>query len=474
MAFIHEDFLLKNRPARQLFHEYAEEMPLLDYHCHLPASYVAENRRFGSITEAWLGGDHYKWRVMRANGVDESYITGEKNDWEKFLKWAETVPATLGNPLYHWTHLELARFFDIDDILLNPDTAREIYDQCNILISGENFKAREIMRRMKVKAICTTDDPADSLEHHEAIAQERGLFTRVYPALRPDKAHALEKPEQFNLWVERLEETCGTAIHSYDQFLQALEDRHDFFHEHGCRLSDHGIERPAAEPFTRETVASIFLKVRSGTGPTDKEIETFRSAMLLEFGRMNAKRGWTMQLHMAAYRGVNSRMMEQLGPDTGFDSIGDFEIAKPLGRFLDTLEREGNLPKMIFYSLNPNHLPIITTMAGNFQDGSIPGKMQIGSAWWYNDQIDGMEQQMKTLANMGLLSRFVGMLTDSRSFLSYPRHEYFRRVLCNMIGEWVENGEVPHDVELLGKMVQDICYNNAVAYFNLPDIDTDG
>jgi glucuronate isomerase len=442
-------------------------MPIFDYHCHLPPRQIAENTRFETITQMWLGGDHYKWRAMRANGVDEHYITGDATDREKFRKWAETVPATIGNPLFHWTHLELRRPFGITDKLLTPETADGIYDQCNQLLQTDAFRARGIMEQMNVKLVCTTDDPTDDLRYHQQIRNDKSFDIKVYPALRPDKAHAIENPEQFNSWVTRLEKAADTTIGNYEQFLEVLDERHQFFHEAGCRLSDHGIERPVAAAFTFNQIKEIFKAVRSGKTPSPEEVEMFRTAMLLEFGRMNAARDWVMQLHMGALRGANTRRSREIGPDSGFDSIADEPIAKPLARYLDTLEKDKQLPKTILYVLNPNHNEVAATMIGNFQDGSVPGKMQFGTAWWFNDQKDGMEQQMKTLANMGLLSRFVGMLTDSRSFLSYPRHEYFRRILCNLIGDWVEAGEVVADMQLLGTMVENICYNNAVEYFGL-------
>jgi glucuronate isomerase len=466
--FLTEDFLLQSDTARELYHDYAEEMPILDYHCHLPPVRIAENKQFSTITEAWLGGDHYKWRAMRTNGVEEERITGQADDREKFRAWAETVPYTIGNPLFHWTHLELKRYFGIEGKLLNGNTADEIYDACNSRLAGEQYRARGLMNRMHVRAVCTTDDPADSLEHHRKIGADEGFDIPVFPAMRPDKAHAIEDPNRYNNWLARLEAASDTTITSYNELIGALEKRHDFFHEHGCRLSDHGIEYPVARELCDQDIEPIFNKVRDGKQPGPDEVEIFRTALLLEFGRMNAARGWVMQLHMGALRSMNSRMFERLGPDTGFDSIGDFHIAKPLAFFLDRLDRNEQLPKMIFYVLNPNDNETIATMLGNFQDGSVPGKMQFGSAWWFNDQKNGMEQQMTALANMGLLSRFVGMLTDSRSFLSYPRHEYFRRVLCNLIGEWVEGGEAPKDMKLLGPLVQDICYHNAVEYFNFP------
>lgn len=464
--FLSEDFLLQTKTARILYHEYAEGMPIYDYHCHLPVAEIAANRKFENLTQIWLYGDHYKWRAMRANGIDERLITGDASDWEKFQAWAETVPKTLRNPLFHWTHLELKRYFGIEGILLNPATAKEIYDTCNEQLKSDGFSTRGILERMNVRIVCTTDDPLDTLEHHKQL-QAEGFKVVVLPAFRPDMAMTVEKTVQCNSWVDRLEKATDIKINDFDSFIGALKQRHEFFHAAGCRLSDHGIEQPYAEDFVLPEIRRIFEKVRDGMELRESEIKRFKSAMLIELGRMNAQKNWTQQFHMGALRNTNSRAFEKLGPDTGYDTIGDFKIVRPLARLLDTLESEGNLTRTILYNMNPNDNEILATMTGNFQDGKIVGKMQFGSGWWFNDQKEGMERQINALSNTGMLSLFVGMLTDSRSFLSYPRHEYFRRVLCNLLGTDVENGELPDDMELLGGMVQDICYNNAVKYFGI-------
>jgi glucuronate isomerase len=467
MKFLSEDFLLHSRTAKILYHDYAKEMPIFDYHCHLPPADVANNTQFKNLTHIWLAGDHYKWRAMRTNGVKEYYITGEASDWEKFQAWAGTVPDTIRNPLYHWTHLELKRPFGITDKLLSLDTAKEIYQRCNELLATDKFRARGIMQQMNVKVVCTTDDPVDSLEYHQQIARDDTFSIRVVPAFRPDKIMTVEDPDVYNAYLKKLEAASDMDIRDYDTLLTAVGKRHAFFHQQGCRLSDHGIETAYAEDFTEQEIRRIFEKVRAGKTLEQTEILKFKSALLLEFAYLDHAKGWTQQFHFGALRNNNTRLFKTLGPDTGFDSIGDFEIARPLSKFLDRLDSTDQLSKTIVYNLNPRDNELLTTMMGNFQDGSIPGKMQFGSAWWFLDQKDGMEKQMNALSNMGLLSRFVGMLTDSRSFLSYPRHEYFRRILCNLIGTDVEHGELPEDIEHLGKIVQDICYNNAVAYFGI-------
>ena len=465
--FLTEDFLLKTQTARALYHDFAENMPIFDYHCHLPVAEIAANKTFENLTDIWLRGDHYKWRAMRANGIAERLITGDASDFEKFQAWAGTVPKTLRNPLYHWTHLELKRYFDVAGKLLNPETAKDIYDTCTRMLQTSDFSTRSILQRMNVRVVCTTDDPTDSLEHHLKLEAERGFTVKVLPAFRPDKALGVESPRDFNKWVGRLEASAGLAIKSFDSFLEAIRRRHDFFHQAGCRLSDHGIEHPYAQGFTLKDVRKVFEKARQGRKPTPSETLKYKSAVMLELARMDAERGWTQQFHFGALRNVNSKAMATLGPDTGYDTIGDFEMARALARFLDGLEREGRLAKTILYVMNSRDNEVVATAIGCFQDGSLPGKMQFGSAWWFNDQKDGIERQINTLSNMGLLSRFVGMLTDSRSFLSYPRHEYFRRVLCNLLGNDVENGELPDDMELLGGMVKDICFRNAAAYFGI-------
>ena len=464
-TFLTEDFLLQTKTAKTLYHEYAAKMPIFDYHCHLPPQQIADDIQFENITQAWLYGDHYKWRAMRTNGTDEKYCTGDATDLEKFEKWAQTVPHTIKNPLYHWTHLELKRYFGIDK-LLNADTARDIYEKCSEMINSPQFSARNIMRKMNVRAVCTTDDPIDSLEHHIKIAKDN-FEIKVLPAWRPDKGMAAEDLAGLNQWIDKLAETADIDIKDFDSYLQAIKKRHDFFHQAGCRISDHGIETAYAEDYTSSEIKSIFDKIRSQKELTNDEQLKFKSAMLIEFALMDNEKGWIQQFHLGALRNNNSRMLRTIGPDTGFDSILDIEIAKPLAKFLDKLDTDNKLPKTILYNLNPRDNELMATMIGNFQDGSVPGKMQWGSGWWFLDQKDGMEKQIETLSNMGLLSRFVGMLTDSRSFMSYPRHEYFRRILCDMLGNDVDDGLIPNDIGLLGEMVENICFNNAKDYFQI-------
>ena len=467
--FLSENFLLHTETAQTLYHEFARDMPILDYHCHLPVEDIASDRNFDNLTQIWLNGDHYKWRAMRANGIAERFITGDATDYEKFETWAATVPKTVRNPLYLWTHLELKRCFGISDKVLNPDTAREIYDTCTEMLQTEEFSARNILRQMNVKLLCTTDDPVDDLSHHLELSRDQSFEIIVLPAFRPDKAMAVETPETFNQWVNQLADIADVNIADYESFLEAILKRHDFFHQRGCRLSDHGLEHFYTEDFSGEDIARIFVNVRNGQTLAQREVLQFKSAILLELAKMDADKNWVQQYHFSALRNVNTRAMKVLGPDTGYDTMGDAEIARPLAKFLDILDREYKLAKTIFYNLNPGDNDLIAAMIGNFQDGTVPGKMQIGSAWWFNDQKHGIERQLDALSNSGLLSRFVGMLTDSRSFLSYPRHEYFRRILCNLLGNDVENGELPNDTVLLGNMVKDICYNNAVNYFEFDD-----
>lgn len=465
--FLSENFLLQSKTAEILYHEYAKQMPIFDYHCHLPVREIADNINFENLTIIWLNGDHYKWRAMRANGINERFITGDATDYEKFEAWAATVPKTIRNPLYHWTHMELKNPFGITGKLLNPDTAREIYDTCTEMLQTESFSTKGILKQMNVKVVCTTDDPVDSLEHHFRIKEDRSFPVKILPAFRPDKAMSIESPDVFNTWLGKLEAAADVSIKNFSSFMEAIQKRHDFFHKAGCRISDHGIEQPYAEDYTEQEIFRIFDIVRQGNTPAPNEILRFKSAMLIEFARMDNEKGWVQQFHIGALRNTNIRAMEALGPDTGYDSIGDFELAKPLAKFLDTLDRENRLAKTILYILNPGDNEMIAAMIGNFQDGSVPGKIQFGPGWWFNDQKDGMERQLNALSNMGLLSCFVGMQTDSRSFLSYPRHEYFRRVLCNLIGTDVENGELPNDMNLLGQLVQNISYNNAYNYFGI-------
>lgn len=463
--FMDENFLLQTETAQKLYHEHAKNMPIIDYHCHLVPKMVADDYRFRSITEIWLGGDHYKWRAMRSNGVDERYCTGtDTTDWEKFEKWAETVPYTMRNPLYHWTHLELKTAFGIDKIL-KPSTAREIYEECNEKLAQPEYTARGFMRRYGVECVCTTDDPIDTLEHHKAT-RDSGFEIKMLPTWRPDKAMAVEVPADFRAYVERLGEVSNININTFDDMIDALRCRHRFFEEMGCRLSDHGIEEFYAEDYTDAEIRHIFDKVYGGKELSQEEILKFKSAMMVEFGEMDWETGWTQQFHYGAIRNNNTLMFKKLGPDTGFDSIGEFTTAKSMARYLDRLNSAGKLTKTILYNLNPCANEVIATMLGNFQDGSIPGKIQFGSGWWFLDQKDGMEKQMNALSLLGLLSRFVGMLTDSRSFLSYPRHEYFRRTLCNLLGRDIENGEIPvSEIDFVGQMVENICYNNAKNFF---------
>jgi len=463
--FMTEDFLLQTETAKILYHQHAAGMPVFDYHCHLPPQQIADDIQFENITRAWLYGDHYKWRAMRTNGVDEKFCTGNATDREKFQKWAWTVPYTLRNPLYHWTHLELKRYFGIDE-LLHPGTAEEIYDKCSDMLNTPAFSTRNMMRKMNVKAVCTTDDPVDSLEYHIKIAQD-GFEIKVLPTWRPDKAMATENIKSLNGWIDTLAEITAIDIKDFDSYMEAIRKRHAFFHEAGCRISDHGLETAYAEDYSATEIQNIFNKIRSNKELSSVEQLKFKSAMLVEFALMDHAKGWVQQFHLGALRNNNSRMMRALGPDTGFDSILDVEIAKPLAKFLDRLDTNNQLPKTILYNLNPRDNELIATMIGNFQDGSVPGKMQFGSGWWFLDEKDGMEKQIEALSNLGLLSRFVGMLTDSRSFLSYPRHEYFRRILCNLLGNDVENGLLPNDMLLLGQMVENICFNNAADYFSV-------
>jgi glucuronate isomerase len=463
-TFNDSNFLLQTPTAERLYHDHASKMPIIDYHCHLNPEYVANDHRFRNLSEIWLAGDHYKWRAMRTNGVAERFCTGDASDWEKFEKWAETVPYTMRNPLYHWTHLELKTAFGVEK-LLSPATAREIYDHCSAMLQQPEYSARGLMMRYNVEVVCTTDDPIDSLEHH-IKCKEDGFKCKVLPTWRPDKAMAVESPEAFKTYIDKLSEVSDVAIGSFATLLDALRVRHRFFESVGCRLSDHGIEEFYAEDYTSAEIEAIFAKVYGGNMLTEQEIIKYKSAMLVEFGIMDHESGWTQQFHYGPIRNNNSRMMALLGPDTGFDSIGDFNTAKSMAKFLDRLDSQDKLAKTIIYNINPRDNEMIATMIGNFQDGSIPGKIQFGSGWWFLDQKDGMERQMNSLSLLGLLSRFVGMLTDSRSFLSYPRHEYFRRTLCNLIGNDVEQGLLPaSELDFIGKMVEDISYNNAKEYF---------
>lgn len=463
--FLDENFVLQTETAQKLYHEHAAKMPIIDYHCHLVPSMVANDHQFRSITEAWLGGDHYKWRAMRTNGIDEKYCTGkDTSDWEKFEKWAETVPYTMRNPLYHWTHLELKTAFGIEK-LLSPKTAREIFDECNEKLASPEYSARNLMRKYKVEVVCTTDDPVDTLEHHIKTRND-GFEIKMLPTWRPDKAMAVESASAFRSYVEQLAGVSDTSISTFDDMILALRKRQDFFAAQGCKLSDHGIEEFYAEDYTEAEIKAIFNKIYGGKELTHEEILKFKSAMMVIFAEMDWEKGWTQQFHYGAIRNNNTRLFNQLGPDTGFDSIGTFNTAKAMSKFLNRLDTNNKLAKTILYNLNPADNEMIATMIGNFQDGTVAGKIQFGSGWWFLDQKDGMEKQMNSLSVLGLLSRFVGMLTDSRSFLSYPRHEYFRRTLCNLLGNDVEQGLLPHqELEFIGKMVEDISYNNAKNFF---------
>jgi glucuronate isomerase len=466
MPFINENFLLKTPTAQRLYQKYAVRPPILDYHCHLSPKDIAENRRFENLTEIWLEGDHYKWRAMRANGVPEEYCTGKAAPYEKFLAWAKTVPYTVRNPLYHWTHLELSRYFGIDK-LLDETTAPEIWKRANDHLQNGDLTSHGILKKFHVKALCTTDDPTDSLEFHDRI-HASSLPTNVFPAFRPDAAFNTSDPRVFNQWVERLGERVGVNIGDFTRFVDALESRHDYFHEHGCRLSDHGLASCPADFATRAEAAEIFRKVRSGESIDADSSTKFAGFLMLFFGELDSRRGWTKQLHLGAARNNNTRMLRTLGKDTGYDCIGDGPQIAHLVAYLDRLENANHLPKIILYNVNPSDNYAFASVINSFQQGDVPGKIQFGTSWWFLDQKEGIEWQLNALSNCGLLSRFVGMVTDSRSFMSYPRHEYFRRVLCNLIGAEMESGELPADEALLGAVISNICYSNAVSYFQLP------
>lgn len=462
-SFLDENFLLTTKTAQDLYHRFAKHKPIIDYHNHLIPQQIVENKSFDNITQLWLYGDHYKWRAMRTNGVDEKYITGDATDEEKFIKWAETVPYTLRNPLYHWTHLELKRYFGIEEILSGKN-AKAVYHRISEQLQSPEFNVRGLLKKMNVEVVCTTDDPTDSLNYHQQFASEKETF-KMLPAFRPDKAMNCDRVDELNQYIDQLQERTDIDISSFQDYCKAIQSRHDFFAANGCSISDHGINQIYAEDYTEQEIIQIFAKIRNKQDLSLQENLKFKSAMLIYFAELDHEKNWVQQYHLGALRNNNSRMLAVLGPDTGWDSIGDFNQANALSKFMNKLDRTDQLAKTIIYNLNPADNELIASMIGNFNDGSIEGKIQFGSAWWFLDQKDGMTKQLNALSNMGLLSRLVGMLTDSRSFLSFPRHEYFRRILCNLFGEDVENGELPNDQEWIGKIIEDICYNNAKAYF---------
>jgi glucuronate isomerase len=461
-SFIHDDFLLAGKTAEKLYHNYAENQPIIDFHCHLSPAMIAGDRRFENLTRAWLEGDHYKWRAMRMNGISEKYCTGDVSDREKFGKWAETVPATIGNPLYHWTHIELARYFGIFE-LLSPSTADNIYDKATEMLQGSDRSIRSIIRKMRVEVICTTDDPTDSLEHHLLLRND--FEVKILPTFRPDNLLKIEDPRKFSEYIRKLEITSGIGIKNFETLIEAVDKRHSFFHETGGRLSDHGLERFHFASYTATEVDKIVKQLLRGNTISEEEAEKYRTAVMIELCRMNHKRSWTQQFHVGAIRNNNERMFNNLGPDTGFDSIGASQDPVRMSKFLSALDVTGQLSKTILYNLNPADNEMMITMAGNYNDGSFPGKVQYGAAWWFLDQKSGMEKHLRDLSSLGLLRRFAGMVTDSRSFLSFPRHEYFRRLLCNFIGDEVDKGLIPDDKYLLKPLIEGISYKNASDYF---------
>ncbi len=463
--FINDDFLLHSEAAKTLYHYHAKTQPIFDYHCHLSPKDIAEDRQFENLTQIWIEGDHYKYRAMRANGIDEKYITGDASDYEKFLKWAETVPYTLRNPLYHWTHLELKNYFGITT-LLDANSAHAIYTEATNLLQKPEFSVRNILRKMNVKVVGTTDDPTDDLQFHKKIKDDN-FEIKVLPSFRPDKATEIEKGQAFVDWIKKLEQSVGFSITNFSKLISALNNRHDFFHEMGCRISDHGHNTFYGENFTDSEVDVIFQNTLNGKSPSELEINKYKSAVLFELASMNKAKSWAQQFHVGAIRNNNAKMLQELGPDQGFDSLGDTIMAENMSKFFGSLSKKEALTKTIVYNLNPRDNEMFASMAANFNDGKVAGKMQYGAAWWFLDQKDGMEKQLNVLSNFGLLSRFVGMVTDSRSFLSFPRHEYFRRILCNVLGDEIQKGELPNNMELIGTMVENICYKNAVAYFEI-------
>jgi glucuronate isomerase len=466
MTYLSEDFLLHSKTAQTLYHEYAEPAPILDYHCHLSPQAIADDVVADSITQVWLGGDHYKWRAMRTNGIDENFITGSAGDEEKFAMWAKTMPAIIRNPLYDWAHLELKRYFDVSGTLLSPETAAHIYAVCNEKIKDKNFSAKNLLRRMNVKVVCTTDDPIDSLAFHEQVKRD-GFEITMLPTFRPDKTMAVDDPVTYNRYLDALSAVSNIDIVSYDTLLEAVDKRHEYFHLHGCRCADHALETLSEHAGTPAEIAAIFSEVRAGKTVTPAQSATFKAALMIELCKMNHHRGWVQQIHIGVIRNVRTALYKKLGPDTGLDCIGDSSFGRPLCRLLDALDTTGQLTKTILFNINPGDNEQLVTIAGAFQDGLIPGKIQLGPAWWFLDQKDGMVRQMEALSVLGLLSRFVGMTTDSRSLLSFPRHEYFRRILCNVLGGEMENGDLPGDMKLMGSIVSNICFNNAREYFKV-------
>jgi glucuronate isomerase len=464
-SFLSENFLLNSKTAQKLYFDFAASLPVIDYHCHLPVQEIASNKRFDNLTQIWLKGDHYKWRAMRTLGIEELFITGNSTDKEKFDKWAYTVPYTVRNPLYHWTHMELKRYFGVDE-LLKPDSSESIYSHCNSLLKTPEFSTGSLIQKMNVEVVCTTDDPVDSLEHHKKIKDDKSFHTKVLPAFRPDKVYAFENITAYNQYINRLQDVCGKPIKGFNDLLSALKNRIDFFHENGCRLADHGLEKIVYTDLSEGELEKAFQQARKGTTLTTEHKHGLTYRLIVELGKYYHTKNWVQQFHLGALRNTNNRMLQNLGPDTGFDSIGDFVQGENLARLLNHLDSSDQLAKTILYNLNPADNELFATMTGNFNDGSVKGKIQYGSAWWFLDQKDGIEKQLGALSNMGLLSCFVGMLTDSRSFLSYPRHEYFRRILCNLIGQDIEDGLLPDDIPWMGKIVSDICYYNAKNYFN--------
>lgn len=463
--FIDKNFLLQTETAKNLYHEFAEKMPIFDYHCHLPIKDLAYDVCYKNLGQAWLAGDHYKWRLMRSNGIAEQFCTGNATDYEKFEKWAETIQLAIRNPLYHWTHLELQRYFNINTIL-NPKNCKEIYDQCSSLLQSPDFSVRNLLLNMNVKFICTTDDPIDSLEHHKKLKDD-DYKVKVIPTFRPDKAMAVSNTTSYIKYITKLSEVSGIEIKNFSSLIEALDARHKVFHNIGCRIADHGILSFWTETYSDEEIEDITIKIIAGNELTQREVSKFKAAFLFECARLNFKRGWVQQFHIGPIRNNNTRLFNKLGPDIGCDSIGDYNHGDNMVKFLDRLDHSGELTKTIFYNINPRDNELFASIIGSFQDGSFPGKLQFGPSWWFLDQIDGITKQINTISNLGLLGRFIGMTTDSRSFLSFPRHEYFRRILCNLIGSDVENGKIPNDIDFLGNLVEKICYNNAVDYFKM-------